>query len=399
MNGVEIRAARAAEADDALRVLCAAFGLNYDAARPIYYRDPFFDLSHKRLLLTPTDGILSCLTVIPSLLRVGRAWVPMGGIAGVATRPDRQGQGWGSRLLAVSVPSLADELGYPLSGLFPATEGLYRRAGWETVSEAVRWRGRPADLLAHAEGLLVRPRVEDDAPTVRALQATMAVGLTGGCVRDERRWRVIEAAPGREWVVYQPPGEPVTGYAAYEGVADEGKDTLRLLEMHGATPEARRGLIGFFARQTPRAANLEWPAAEADLAAFGLTGDGMAREPGMMLRLTDVPAALAAVHAANLAPVLARTGQTLTVHAQDALRPANARPVRLAAAGVTPGTDADPDWIAADMRVLAQLYLGYCVPSDAHGQGRLRASSPSALALADELFPTRAPFVAPLDQF
>lgn len=405
-TGVEIRAVRAEEADDTLHVLCAAFGLSYEAARPIYYQDPFFALSHKRLLRTPDDGIISCLTVIPTRIRVGAAWVPAGGIAGMATRPDRRRQGWGSRLLAATASALADELHYPLSPLFARSESYYGRLGWETVSDTALWRGRLADLPDSAEAAFVRPLGTDDGEARAALHSLQAAEVscrTGTCARDDRRWRIIEGIdgplPGREWVVFQPPGEPVSGYACYELATEGGESVLRVQEMHGATASARRGLVGYFAVRTALADSLEWPTTTSDLGAFGLSPDTTTREPGMMLRLTDLPAALAATHAANLAPVLVPSGCTLTLRATDSIRPENERPVRLTAAGVSPGAETDTDWIAADIRVLAKLYLGYCIPSDAQAQGRLQASSPVALALADALFPARAPFVAPLDQF
>src|ERR1700712_1270794 len=86
------RAARAAETEAVLETLCAAFALNADAARPIFYADPYYDLTYKRVLLTPQAGIVSCLTIVPALIRVGGIPVPAGGIAGVATHPKYQRQ-------------------------------------------------------------------------------------------------------------------------------------------------------------------------------------------------------------------------------------------------------------------------------------------------------------------
>ena len=400
-DGVEIRAARPEEADEVLRVLCAAFGLSFDAARPIYYQDPYYLLSHKRLLRTPAHGIVSCLTVIPTQIRVGAAWVPMGGIAGMATRPDRQGQGWGSRLLAATVPAISAEMGYPLSGLFPAEEKFYRRIGWETASRATRWHGRPGDLSTVKGIEFVRPldlSHSGDRAAVRALY--QKADWTGACARDDRRWRIIGTPLlPREWIVYQVPGERIKGYGIYEESIVDDKRGLHLLELHGATPEARDTLMAFLAERATQCHTLEWTTSEAEVKAFGLGERGLDQETGMMLRLTDLTAALEAIHPANLAPVLAIGWRSLTVQASDTLLPQNERPVRLTPAGIRSGADTDTDWIAADIRSLAQIYFGYCTPTEAHRQGCLRASSPEALRLADELFPARSPFVAPLDKF
>ena len=117
-----------------------------------------------------------------------------------------------------------------------------------------------------------------------------------------------------------------------------------------------------------------------------------------MLRIVDLAAALAVVHPALYAPVLAETGQTLTVRATDTGRPANTRPLRLTPDGVVPGTGHDAAWLRADIRILAQLYLGYRSASEAAERGLIACDSPATLVLADRLFPARQPYVPPLDQ-
>ncbi len=174
----ETRAARLEEAEAVLETLCAAFGLNVDAARPIFYADPYYELSHKRIRVLPdgsppapilggqrganppnpapenwgggaSDGfIVSCLTVVPATLRVGGVPVPAGGIAGVATRPDFQRRGHAAALLEATVPALWDELGYPLSLLHPISAPFYRRFGWEFASRAAQWAALPRQSAA-----------------------------------------------------------------------------------------------------------------------------------------------------------------------------------------------------------------------------------------------------------
>ena len=382
----EARAARPDEAEAALQTLCDAFGLDADAARPIFYADPFYDLSHKRVLRLPHAGVVSCLTVVPAVLRVGGVPVPAGGIAGVATRPECQRRGHAAALLRATVPALWDELGYPLSLLHPLSAPFYRRFGWETASESVRWAAPPASLPAPAEAPPVRPAAHADWPGIYALHAELTQEDTGACVRDGRRWRVIRLpVPGREvWVTDG-------GYAVWER-----GEALHVLEMHARTPAARAALRAHLARQPEPSA--EWLAPPALLRDFGLATSPAPPEPGAMLRLVDLPAALGAVHGALYAPALASAGATLTIQAADPLRPVNARPLRLTPDGVAPGTDSDAPWLRAGIGTLAALYLGFRTPSAMQAAGRLSCDSPAALALADRLFPPRAPYVAPLDQ-
>lgn len=401
------RAARPDEAERALSLVCAAFGIDRDAARPLFYRDPYFDLSHKRVCFAPDGEMVSCLTVVPSSLFIGAVPVSVGGVAGVATWPERRGRGHAGCLLTATVDALADELGYAVSALFPFSPGFYRRFGWETASCAGRWVGSPADLPRYTDADHVRLcRTPEARRAIRQVHQTATQGRTGACARDARRWHVIEEmSPGRETAVYEGDGGGVEGYVLFERrQEDDGPETLHVQEMHGLSPEARRGLVGWLARQA--VAVIEWLAAASDLGRFGLwdrAGDEnsalMTPEPGMMLRICDLPAALALLHAAHFGPALARDGQTLTLRATDALRPANERPVRLTAGGLDVGADAEGYWVAADIRLFAQLYTGFRTPSEAAALGLLSASSSEALALADRLFPARQPYVAPADQF
>lgn len=384
------RAARPAEAEAVFETLCAAFDLNADAARPIYYADPYYDLTHKRVLVTPQGGIVSCLTVVPALFQVGGVPVPAGGIAGVATRPECQRRGHAAALLEATVPALWDELGYPLSLLHPLSAAFYRRFGWETASRTLRWTAVPSSLPRHPEAARVRPAAPSDWPMIREIQADLTRTETGASVRDSRRWRLIGLpVSGREAFVYDD-GDGVAGYLIWERGG-----TLFLLEMHGRTPGARRGLVGRLARQPQP--TVEWPTSPALLERFGQPVNGLS-EPDVMLRIVDLGGALAAVHPALYAPALAEAGQTLTVRATDMGRAANARPLRLTPDGVVPGTGHDSSWLRADIRIFAQLYLGYRTPSEAAGLGLVVCDSPPTLALADRLFPARHPYVAPLDQ-
>ena len=314
-----IKAARPEDAEAVLEILSTAFGLDTDAARPIFYGDPYYDLSHKRVLSLPNTGIVSCLTIVPTTLRIGGIPVPAGGVAGVATRTAFLRRGHAAALLAATIPALWEELGYPLSLLHPISAPFYQRFGWEHASRHVRWLSAPSALPHSADADCVRPASADDWPAIRQVHDQLTRTGTGTFQRDPRRWQLIQMPiPGRDAFVYEHSGQ-ITGYCIWER-----HDVLHLLEMQGCTDNARCGLLGFLARQSD--ALVEWSTSPALLNQFGLSSLGLTPEPGVMLRIVDLEAALAALHPVHFAPALAELGTTLTIHAADPLRPQNTRP-------------------------------------------------------------------------
>lgn len=388
---MSVHAARPEDAEDALRTLCAAFELDADLARPIFYGDPYFELSHKRLLALPDVGVVSALTIVPTRLRVGGVPVPCGGVAGVATRPEWQRLGYAGALLSQTVFDLWDDLHYPLSLLHPVSAPFYRQFGWEYATHDFLWQAVPAVLPRHAEAQHVRPARDTDWSQIYDLAARLTAADTGTFARDDRRWDLIRLPlPGREAYVYEDAGT-ITGYALWERT-----ETLTVLEMHGQTADARHGLAGSLACQLEPM--VRWHASPSHIAAFGLHPSPDPPAPGVMLRIVDLTGALAAVHERLYGAVLRDEGTTLTLRASDPVRAANTAPVRLTGAGVEPGSPRDRRWLRADIRLLAQLYLGYQTPSEAHALGLVACDSPETLALADRLFPARLPVIAPLDQ-
>ncbi len=389
--GSMVRAARPEDAEAVLEVLCLAFGLDTNAARPIFYGDPYYDLSLKRVLSLPGAGLVSCLTIVPTLLRIGGAVVPAAGVAGVATRPAFQRRGAAAALLAATVPALYAELGFPVALLHPVSAPFYRRLGWEYASRHVRWLSAPSSLPQYAEADCVRPASDADWPAIYRLHDAETRTETGSFARDIRRWQLARLpVPGRETFVYEQQGE-IRGY----GIS-ERHDVLHLLELVGATEDARRGLVGFLARLPD--ALIEWSASPALLDRFGLSWAGLRLDPGVMLRIVNLEAALSSLHPAHLAPVLAEAGAALTLQADDDC-PQNTRPLRLTADGIFPADSRDSPWLRADIRTLARLYLGDLLPSEAAAEDTITVDCPQTLLLADRLFPQREPYVAPLDQF
>src|SRR5437660_6973410 len=151
---IEIRSPQPDELDVLLAVMCEAFGLPFAPARDVFYRDPYYDVQNKRVLVE--DGVpISCLTIVDSQMWIGKAIVRVAGIANVATRQSHQGKGYATRLLAATIPTLR-ERGFGFSALLLYSYGFYRRLGWELAGTQYKLTARPSALPFYREARYVR---------------------------------------------------------------------------------------------------------------------------------------------------------------------------------------------------------------------------------------------------
>lgn len=171
---IEIRSIRAGEAESFLRLLCDVFDLDIQRARGIFFSEPFFDLDRKWAILENGTPI-SIMTTVP--LEFG--WGSAIGIAGVATRRDRQGRGLAVRLIE-HVLELGRANGVTAAYLFARDDRVYRKVGFELLDEAVY-----APIEGCREFVLPRTLSFDEA---RVVYENWSSGHPDRLRRDDRRW-------------------------------------------------------------------------------------------------------------------------------------------------------------------------------------------------------------------
>ena len=170
----EIRPIREAEAEDFLGLLCDVFGLDFDRAQGLFHEDPMFDLRRKWALWEGQE-MVSVLTTTPLEFGWGRAY----GVAGVATRESRRGEGHAGKLLE-RVHKESERRGEGAGLLFAKELGLYERLGFEPLDRVVR-----APLATTAE-TSIPPEMHVEE--VRAMYAAWADGHPDRLRRDRPRW-------------------------------------------------------------------------------------------------------------------------------------------------------------------------------------------------------------------
>jgi predicted acetyltransferase len=414
---IESRAVRSEELDSMLSLMCDSFGLPFTPARELFYRDPYFDIEKKRVLLV--DGeIASCLTIVEAPLWIGRAAVRVGGIAGVATALDHRRKGFAARLLADTLPALR-EMGCAFSALFPFSYDYYRKLGWECVGSQAVARIDRSVLPPFAEARFARARQSSDRRPIAQLYRQSTERRSGRWIRDDLRWDYL-FEHAKSQVVYRRQG--ATGYALYETREEtEGVRTARVLELFADSDEARRGLVGWFAGMR-EVDEIRCTGSLADIAANPLVSFAhtasrpadseprLSLEPGVMLRVVDLPAALAA-----LAPNFEGWRGRLLLAMADPQAPHDGpRGAELAGSpagiAIEPLRAGDPRLsssrrLEGDARAWSQVLAGSLSLRDALSLNRLRAFRPDAGVAAAfpetglELFPRRDFFVPLADHF
>jgi GNAT superfamily N-acetyltransferase len=172
----EIRTILESEAEEFLDVLCSVFKLDYSRARGIFFTEPLFDLNRKWALFEGRE-IVSILTTTPLEFGWGRAY----GIAGVATRANRRGEGHASKLLQRVHRECACR-GERGGLLFAKETGLYERNGFELIDAAVR-----GQVVTCFESLPPPFPLENES--IEGMYNQWACEHPDRLRRDEKRWR------------------------------------------------------------------------------------------------------------------------------------------------------------------------------------------------------------------
>jgi predicted acetyltransferase len=321
---------------------------------------------------------------------VGGRSVPLAGGAAVAVPPDSRGMGAGTRLMQAALRE-AREAGYPLSGLYPATQPIYRSVGYEQAG--TRWKSRieaaKIDVKDHA--LAVEPATEADHAALRAAYAVKARRHEGHLDRNDYLWnRVLrpKGEPPRAITITGTGG--IEGYVVLSKVPREGsKANFACLDVCALTPAAGRRILSIFADHKSLAHEFTWYGGPDDPLMCLLREQDVEMEADTfwMLRLLDVPKALEARgYAAG------RAGE-LHLSVDDPLFPENGGPWVLAVedgrARVSPGGRGS---FRTTIRGLAPLYSGFLRASVLASIGWVEAPE-GELRAAEALFDGPTPWM------
>ena len=391
---MKLRTYQEGDAGKLARLLWMAFGDDSLAAGEYYDPEQNPRLDPEQVYVIEEDGeARASATVLAMEVFVDSRPAAMGGVAAVMVHPAYRRRRYAGDLMRAALAGMR-ERGVHLSLLAPFAHAFYRSFGYELATEAIEYTLKPTDLPTDPGQANLRAYREEDLPRMMELHGAESRGHQLCALRSEAFWRKTLGRKEFETAVYEA-GGGVGGYLIYKMSSyREGRKPERRLEVQelvAETPEARRGLVSFLAALDPDAFDVRhWTSREEPLHPYLRSSYVDAKvEPDQMLRLVDVEGALGHLN---------REGGPLVLEVADDAIPENAGEYTVGGDEVVRGAEAE-DRVALDVRQLAQLYAGYLPARQLARHGLLGTSSPRAIDLLEDLFPTGDPFLFAPDHF
>lgn len=283
--------------------------------------------------------------------------VPMVGIGGVGVDPGARAAGAATDLMRETVRELHAD-GVALSTLFPATQPLYRRAGYELAGNHFRVTVHTDRLRTHERDLGVRRASDADTATIDRLHVESGRENDGNIERSAMMWSRIRDPEGSRAHAFVVEGDDgPEGYVYYQSKPNaRGHQDLSLSDVVVRTPAAARRVLTFLLDHRSLVDSVSWRGHPADPLLL------QAREQRHDVRLWDTWM----VRIVDVEQALALRGYPPNVEAEvhlevtDDLIPANEGRfvfrVETGRASVDRGGEGR---VAVDIRTLAPLYTGF----------------------------------------
>jgi predicted acetyltransferase len=313
---------------------------------------------------------------------------PLGGVSAVASPPENRRRGHVATMLDELLAELRDD-GVYLSALWPFDHAFYRRFGWALAHQFVRTTIDPADLdgvAADPAGRFRRLAPDDWDAMADVLDAAATRPL--GIERPESWWRrrTFRGWETDPYVYGWERDGRLRGYVVYRVTEEDDGETLAASELTAADYEARTQLYRFLRDHDSQVERVRFSGPVRTDLLETLQDPRSAQielEPGAMVRLVDVRAALRSVAFPPEAAL------SLVLDVSDDRCPWNDLTVELR---VDDGrascerTDADPE-VSLDVGALSQLVVGTRSAAKLRRHGDLTAEAVEIVERLDAAFP------------
>lgn len=189
----------------------------------------------------------------------GGQCVPMAGIAAVGVAPEYRGQGAAYQLLKRTIEELY-EMGIPISALYPATQILYRKVGYEQGGSYCRWE-LPINNIGLQDRQLSIHKIDlSDRGIFENLYNQQAQLNNGNLARHPAIWkRITETSKEEATYAYLIGSESTPeGYIIFTQKRKEEKTAIAIKDWVILTPKAAKRLWTFFADHRSQIHEVSW---------------------------------------------------------------------------------------------------------------------------------------------
>ncbi|NMF61810.1 GNAT family N-acetyltransferase [Brasilonema octagenarum] len=316
--------------------------------------------------------------------------VLMAGIAAVGIAPEYRGDGAALTMMQHTVKELHAK-GVPISTLYPATQRLYRKAGYEQGGISSIWEVPTQSILVKEQPLAVGA-VAGDHEIFRELYQQQAKLNNGFVERHQSLWERIFKPDEKETIYAYLIGcaEQPQGYIIISQHQDQDGSFIKVRDFVVMTTAAAQTFWNFLAKHRSQIQNVRWKGSATESLTL-LLPEQTAKQKSTsywMLRVIDVVKAL---EKRGYPP-----GIQAELHLEiqdDLLAENNGKFILSVANGRGEVTSGGKGEMKLDIRGLAPLYTGLFTPQQLQLAGQLDATETARFA-ATQIFAGTAPWMA-----
>ena len=340
-------------------------------------------------LIRQEKQVVGGLVVIPMGQWWGGESVPMTGIAGVGVAPESRGSGAALSLMQQTIKELyANDV--PISVLYPATQRLYRKVGYEQGGSFCSWE-IPASSIQVKEQPLPIKSVPLDSENVYDLYTKQGKNINGYLNRNQTIWnRIIK--PGKKEVFYGYILGSIAkpeGYVIISQYSADNHNILSVVDWTTLTNAATKTFWYFLSNHRSQIDKIRWRGSAIDNLALILPEQTAKNRfiQRWMLRIINVEKALSArsYHKA------VETELHLEI-TDDLIAENNGKFILSIANGSGNITKGGKGELKLDIKGLAPLYTGLFSPQQLQLAGKLDATD-NALSTATQIFAGSSPWM------
>ncbi len=340
-------------------------------------------------ILHQKEQIAGGLAILPMGQWWGSQRVPMGGIAAVGIAPEYRGTGAAITMIQQTLKELHAR-SVPISVLYPATQRLYRKAGYEQAGSFCTWE-IACETIPTTEQPLPVVRVEFDIKFLNELYQQKARLINGHLDRYQAIWDRLGKPDEKETVYtyFIGSANQPEGYIVFSQHRTEEGSILRIKDWVLLTNAAVQSFWNFIASHRSQIEKVRWRSSIVDYLGLLLPEQTAKIKSTMrwMLRIINV------VKALEMRGYPPGIEAELHLEIQDDLFAENNGKFILAVSkGRGEVTSGGKGELQLDIKGLVPLYTGLFTPQQLQLAGKLTATE-SALLAATQIFTSPFPWI------